>query len=53
MAFGTYFTRASSEPLADKPAALHPRWSEHIVTVVASCIAVLIVASIAVLMGMA
>ena len=34
-------------------AGLHPNWGEHVVTVVAVSIAVLIVATIAVLMGMA
>ena len=53
MAFSTHSTGASSEPLAGEPAGLHPNWSERIVTVVAASIAVLIVATIAVLMGMA
>jgi len=53
MAFTTHDTRAASEPLTDKPVGLHPDWSEHVVTAVAASIAVLIVATIAVLMGMA
>jgi hypothetical protein len=53
MAFGTHSTSASSEPLAGETAGLHLNWGERIVTVVAASIAVLIVATIAVLMGMA
>ena len=53
MAFGTHSARASSEPLADKPGGLQPDWGEHVVTVAAASVAVLIVATIAVLMGMA
>jgi len=41
------------EPVSYDESGLHPNWSEHIVTVVATSIAVLIVAVIAVLMGMA
>jgi len=53
MPFSTRSTSASSEPLAGETAGLHPNWGEHVVTVVAASIAVLIVATIAVLMGMA
>jgi hypothetical protein len=53
MAISIHSLRASSERLADKPGVLHPDWGEHIVTVVVAGVAVLIVASIAVLMGMA
>lgn len=49
MAVSTHFTRASSGRLA----ALRPDWGEHIVTVAAASVAILIVAAIAVLMGMA
>ena len=41
------------EPVSSGDSGLQPSWSEHIVTVVATGIAVLIVAVIAVLMGMA
>ena len=41
------------EPVSYGDSGLHPGWSEHIVTMVAISIAVLIVAVIAVLMGMA
>jgi hypothetical protein len=44
---------APDEPAADRLGALYPDWSEHIVTVAAASAAVLIVATIAVLMGMA
>jgi hypothetical protein len=53
MAISIHSLRASSERLADQPAGLQPDWGEHFVTVVAASIAVLVVASIAVLMGMA
>ena len=53
MAFSTHSTSASSAPLFDKPTRLPLNWGERIVTVVAASIAVLIVATIAVLMGMA
>jgi hypothetical protein len=52
MAFSTHSTSASSAPLSDKPRRLPLNWG-GIVTVVAASIAVLIVATIAVLMGMA
>ena len=42
-----------AEPVSYDDIALHPNWGERIVTVVATSIAVLIVAVIAVLMGMA
>ena len=42
-----------AEPVSYDEIAPHPKWGEHIVTVVATSIAVLIVAVIAVLMGMA
>jgi len=41
------------EPAADRLAALYPDWSERIVTIVAASLAVLVVALIAVVMGMA
>ncbi len=44
---------APDEPAADRLGALYPNWSERIVTVVAASLAVLIVALIAVVMGMA
>ena len=53
MAFSTQSTSAASERLTGKRVRLHPDWSERAVTVVAASIAVLIVATIAVLMGMA
>jgi hypothetical protein len=53
MALSTHATSASSAPLSDKPTRLHLNWGERIVTAVAASIAVLIVATIAVLMGMA
>jgi hypothetical protein len=52
MAFSTHTTSVSSELPAGKAVALHPDWSDRIVTVVAISSAVLIVALIAVLMGM-
>ncbi len=53
MAFSTHSRSASAQALANKIAGLRPNWGERIVTVVAASIAVLIVATIAVLMGMA
>ena len=53
MAIFTRSTAASSEPSTDKPAVLRPEWAEHVVTAVSASIAVLVVATIAVLMGMA
>jgi hypothetical protein len=53
MALSIHSTSASSAPLSDKPTRLHLNWGERIVTAVAASIAVLIVATIAVLMGMA
>jgi hypothetical protein len=53
MAFSIRSTRASSEPLVDQPVGLHPDWSERMVIAVAASVAVMIVAAIAVLMGMA
>jgi hypothetical protein len=44
---------APDEPAADRLGALYPDWSEHIVTIVTASLAVLIVALIAVVMGMA
>jgi len=53
MAFSTQSTAASSKRFTDKFApGLNLNWGERIVAVVASSIAVLIVATIAVLMGM-
>ena len=42
-----------AKPVSYEDIRLHTDWSEHIVTMVATSIAVLIVAVIAVLMGMA
>ena len=46
-------TASSAEPVSYDDSGLYPVWGEHLVTVVATSIAVLIVAVIAVLMGMA
>jgi hypothetical protein len=55
MALQIHRTHADSadEPAADRLGALYPDWSERVVTVVAASVAVLIVALIAVVMGMA
>ena len=53
MAFSTHSTTVSSAPSSDKTTRLHLNWGERIVTAVSASIAVLIVATIAVLMGMA
>ena len=53
MAFSARTTGVPSEPSAGKIAALHPDWNDRIVTAVAVSTAVLIVALVAVLMGMA
>ena len=55
MALQIHTTRpdAPGEPAADRLRALYPDWSEHLVTIVAAGLAVLIVAIIAVVMGMA
>jgi hypothetical protein len=54
MAFGTQSTAASAKRLAGETAIrLHLNWGERVVAAVAVSIAVLIVATIAVLMGMA
>ena len=45
-------TTSPTEPVRYDDVGLHPKWSEHIVTVIATSLAVLIVAVIAVLMGM-
>ncbi len=37
----------------EEPGRLRPKWAEHVVTVAAASVAVLLVAAIAVLMGMA
>jgi hypothetical protein len=44
---------SADEPAADRLATLYPDWSERIVTVIAASLAVLVVALIAVVMGMA
>ncbi len=44
---------SSAEPPSYEVTHAPPRWGEHIVTVVAAALGVLIVATIAVLMGMA
>ena len=53
-----FFTRtgsstAPSEPLADDDVALYADWREHMVTVVAAGAGIVVVALIALLMGMA
>lgn len=55
MALQIHRTHADSadEPAADRLGSLYPDWSERIVTVIAASAAVLIVALIAVVMGMA
>ena len=53
MASSTHTTSASSEQPGGKTIALHPDWSDRIVTAVAISTAVLMVALIAVLIGMA
>jgi hypothetical protein len=55
MALQIHTTRpdAPDEAAADRLGALYPDWSEHLVTIVAAGLAVLIVALIAVVMGMA
>ena len=53
MAFSTHSTTVSSAPSSDKTTRLHLNWGERIVTAVSASVAVLIVATIAVLMGMA
>jgi len=49
----TSHSELSDEPAADRLAALYPDWSERIVTVAAAALAVLVVALIAIVMGMA
>lgn len=44
---------APGEPAADRLAAVYPDWSESVVTIVAASLAVLVVALIAIVMGMA
>ena len=44
---------APDKPAADRLGALYPNWGEHIVTIAAASLAVLVVALIAVVMGMA
>jgi hypothetical protein len=44
---------APDEPAADRLAALYPDWGERVATIIAASVAVLIVAIIAVVMGMA
>ena len=55
MAFHIHITHsdAPNEPAADRLAALYPDWSERLVTVIAASLGVLVVALIAVVMGMA
>ncbi len=47
------YPASTDEPAADRLAALYPDWNERIVTIVAASLAVLAVALIAVVMGMA
>jgi len=44
---------ALNQPMAERLAARYPHWVERVVTVVAASLAVLVVALIAVVMGMA
>lgn len=54
MALRVHTTRSDSdEPAADRLAALYPDWGERMVTAIAASLAVLVVALIAVVMGMA
>jgi hypothetical protein len=53
MAFIAYVANALSEPLASEPSAPRPEWRAHRVAIAAASAGVAIVASIAVLMGMA
>ena len=55
MALHVHISRpdAPDEPAADRLVALYPNWSERVVTVVAASLAVLVVALIAVVLGMA
>jgi len=54
MAIGTESVASFSKRIAGKTeTGIHLNWDERVVTVVAASIAVLIVATIAVLMGMA
>jgi hypothetical protein len=52
-AYSYHSSRCADEPAADRLGALYPDWSEHIVTIVAASLAVLVVALMAVVMGMA
>lgn len=47
------FRDAVDEPAADRLAALYPDWSERMVAIAAACFGVLVVALIAIVMGMA
>ncbi len=49
----TAYRAAPTEPPPDGVVGLYPDWGERIVTIVAASLAVLIVALIAVVMGMA
>ncbi len=48
-----FHNASPAEPVSYDEVGLHPQWGERIVTAVATSIAVVIVAVIAVLMGMA
>jgi hypothetical protein len=52
MAFGSHSSTASSKRLTGEKRGWQLNWGERVVTVVAASLAVLIVATIAVLMGM-
>jgi hypothetical protein len=47
------FPDADDEPAADRLAAVYPDWSQRLVTIAAVGLGVMVVALIAVLMGMA
>ena len=49
----SFFPSATDAANGHDDADLHPNWSERVVTAVATSLAVLIVATVAVLMGMA
>jgi len=49
----TSHPESADEPAADRLAAHYPDWNERIVTVAAAGLAVLVVALIAIVMGMA
>jgi hypothetical protein len=52
MAIGSHFSAASSKRLTGEKPRWQLNWGERVVTAIAASLAVLIVATIAVLMGM-